>query len=325
VLGRPARGLAACALVAVAAGCGVASGSGAEGGADGKLRVVATTTQVADFARQVGGDRAEVTGVLKPNVDPHDYEPSPADLTTMNRAQVLVENGVGVEHWLAGAIDSSGYSGPVVDASRGVRLREGDGEEPAGEHSGNKHDVAGQDSEADPHIWQDPQNAKIMVADIREAFVAADPPDADVYRRNASAYLAQLDQLDADVRRQIETIPPDRRRVVTDHDSLGYYFDRYGLTFVGSVIPSFDTSAELSGHQLADLVAEIRAERVPAVFAQASLPPRTAETVASEAGVKVVAGPDALYGDTLGPQGSAGAKYLDMVRHNTTTIVTALR
>src|SRR4051794_22139282 len=145
MLGRAVRAMTACALVAVAAGCGVASGSSTEPGADGKLRVVATTTQVADFARAVGGDRAEVTGILKPNVDPHDYEPSPADLTTMNSAQVLVENGVGVEQWLGGAIDSSGYSGPVVDASRGVRLRAGDGSE-------GKHDGEEQGSEADPHI-----------------------------------------------------------------------------------------------------------------------------------------------------------------------------
>jgi manganese/iron transport system substrate-binding protein len=324
VLRRPGRTLAACALVAVttaSAGCGIATGTEAGGGgADGRLRVVATTTQVADFARQVGGDRADVTGVLKPNVDPHDYEPSPADLTTLHSAQVLVENGVGIEQWLAGAIDSSGYAGPVVDASHGVRLRAGDGD--GGHDDGQQGSKPGS---LDPHIWQDPRNAKLMVASIRDAFVAADPADADVFRHNATVYLAQLDQLDADVRRQIDTIPPDRRRVVTDHDSLGYYFDRYELTFVGSVIPSFDTSAELSGRQLSDLVAKIRAERVPAVFASASLPPRTADTVASEAGVTVVAGPDALYGDTLGPQGSPGATYLEMVRHNTATIVAALR
>src|SRR4051794_6441907 len=162
VVARPGRALAACVLVAVVAGCGVAAGSGAQEGADGRLRVVATTTQVADFAREVGGDRAEVTGVLKPNVDPHDYEPSPADLTTMNHAQVLVRNGVGVEQWLDGAIDSSGYSGPVVDASHGVRLRAGDGEH-GGEHGGEHQ---GSDADVDPHIWQDPGNAKVMVADI---------------------------------------------------------------------------------------------------------------------------------------------------------------
>ncbi len=314
---RVGRALAAVGLLPLAVGCGVASGTSAEGQGDGRLRVVATTTQVADFARQVGGDRADVTGVLKPNVDPHDYEPSPADLTVMHHAQVLVENGVGVEQWLAGAVDSSGYDGPIVDASEGVRLRAGT--ETSGQHEGGEH------GNQDPHIWQDPRNAKIMVATIRDAFVAADPAGADVFRRNATGYLAELDQLDTDVRGQIDAIPPDRRRVVTDHDSLGYYFDRYGLTFVGAVIPSFDSSAELSGRRLADLVAEIRAQHVPAVFASASLPPRTAETVASEAGVKVVAGPDALYGDTLGPQGSPGQTYLGMVRHNTATIVTALR
>lgn len=314
-------------LVVVVAGCGgTATNTGAEpGGASNRLRVIATTTPVADFARQVGGDRVQVTGLLRPNVDPHDYEPSPADVATLGRAQVVVENGLGLEAWLDDAISSSGYSGPIVDTSRGIAVRGSAGGghegETEAEHAEEGHDDGG----SDPHIWQNPQNAKTMVTAVRDAFIAADPDDAQAYRGNTDAYLGRLDALDAEVRRQIDTIPAQNRKVVTDHDALGYYFDRYGLTFVGSVIPSFDTSAELSGNQLADLVARIRAERVPAVFAQGSLPPQTAETVASEAGVEVVAGDGALYGDTLGPEGSSGDTYVRMVEHNTAAIVAALK
>ncbi|MDQ1636453.1 MAG: hypothetical protein QOJ32_3262 [Frankiaceae bacterium] len=305
---RPSRARFALGVLVLLGGLAACGSAGAVD-TSGKLRVIATTTQVADFARQVGGDRAVVTGLLHPNVDPHDFEPSPADLTAINRAAVVVENGVGLEHWLDGALSSAGYSGPVVDTSGGIRLR-------ANPEGG---------SAQDPHIWQDPRNAKLMVATIRDAFVAADPTDAAAYRANADRYLGQLNALDAEVAREIASIPPANRRVVTDHDAFGYFFDRYGLTFVGSVIPTFDTSAELSGSALADLVAKIRAQHVPAVFAEASLPPRTAQTVAAEAGVRVIAGDGALYGDTLGPAGSPGATYLGMVAYNTRTFVAGLR
>jgi zinc/manganese transport system substrate-binding protein/manganese/iron transport system substrate-binding protein len=312
----------------VLTGCGTADDLTA---ADGKLHVVATTTQVADFARQVAGDRADVTGILRPGFDPHDYEPSPADLVRLGRADLVVENGIGVEGWLAGAVGSSGFDGPVVVATTGVALRDADGAtaEVVGTAQDEAHDAAHDGAhdgahDLDPHVWQDPRNAERMVATIRDAFVAADPADAVAYRANADRYLGRLAALDREVAREIATIPPANRRVVTDHDAFGYYFARYGLTFVGSVIPSFDTSAELSGRALADLVARIRAERVPAVFAESSLPPRTAETVAAEAGIRVVAGEGSLYGDTLGPAGSPGATYVGMVEHNTATLVTAL-
>jgi zinc/manganese transport system substrate-binding protein/manganese/iron transport system substrate-binding protein len=164
-----------------------------------------------------------------------------------------------------------------------------------------------------------------MVAAMRDAFAAADPADAELFRGNAGSYLGQLQALDAAVAQEIATLPADDRKVVTNHDAFGYYLDRYGLTFVGSVIPSFDTSAELSGKALSTLVATIRAQHVRAVFSESSLPPRTAETVGREAGVRVIAGEGSLYGDTLGPSGSPGDTYLHMVRHNTDVIVGALR
>jgi ABC-type Zn uptake system ZnuABC Zn-binding protein ZnuA len=257
------------------------------------LRVVATTTQVADFGRNVGGDRVQVTSLLKPNLDAHDYEPSPADVEAIAHADLVLENGAGLETWLHDTITSSGFHGPLVDTSQGIQLRQ----------------VGGQ---LDPHIWQNPRNAQRMVANIDRALAAADPADARIFRANLATYTKQLQALDAEVQRQIDSLA--NRKLVTNHDAFGYYSDRYGLQFVGSVIPSFDSSAELSGRDIHDLVAKIKATRVKAVFSETSLPPRTAETIAREAGVKVVEGEGALYGDSLGPAGSDGDTYLKMIR-----------
>jgi ABC-type Zn uptake system ZnuABC Zn-binding protein ZnuA len=161
-----------------------------------------------------------------------------------------------------------------------------------------------------------------MVATIDRAFAVADPADARVFRANLTAYTKQLQALDAEIQRQIDSLA--NKQLVTNHDAFGSYIDRYGLQFVGSVIPSFDTSAELSGRDIADLVAKIKATKVKAVFSETSLPPRAAETIAREAGVKVVEGADAPYGDSLGPAGSDGDTYLKMIRHNTATIVSNL-
>jgi ABC-type Zn uptake system ZnuABC Zn-binding protein ZnuA len=295
--------LAACltALALAAAGCSGSDGS-AGGGGD-RLRVVASTTQVADFARNVGGDRVQVTSLLKPGIDAHDYEPSPADIEAIARADLVIENGVGLEEWLSDTIDSSGFDGPVVDASQGVRLRMVGGE-------------------PDPHIWQDPRNAMVMAANIERGLAGAEPAAAAQFEANLAAYTKQLKTLDAETERQIDSLAS--RKVVTNHDAFGYYLDRYHLELVGSVIPSFDSSAELSGRDIRELVAKIRATGAKAIFSETSLPPRTAETIGREAGVKVVVGEDALYGDALGPPGSDGDTYLKMIRHNTRTIVSNL-
>jgi ABC-type Zn uptake system ZnuABC Zn-binding protein ZnuA len=291
--------------VVLAGACSSAAPAGS-GDANPKgriLKVVATTTQVADFAANVGGDRVRVTSLFKPNVDAHDYEPSPADIDAIARADLVVENGAGLETWLHDTVASSGFGGPVVDTSQGVRLRQV-GREP------------------DPHIWQNPRNGQTMAANIEHALAKAEPADAGVFQANLDAYTKQLHALDAEVQRQIDGLA--NKKLVTNHDAFGYYIDRYGLQFVGSIIPSFDTSAELSGRDSRDLVAKIKATKVKAVFSETSLPPKTAETIASEAGVKVVEGEDALYGDSLGPAGSDGDTYLKMVRHNTRTIVSNL-
>jgi len=313
---RPRASLLIAAVMSASAlglaGCQAAGGPGAPAGNPGPgrvLRVVASTTQVADFARNVGGDRVQLTQLLKPNVDPHDYEASPADVQAIATADLVVKNGVGLEKFLDDAIGSAGFTGTVVDTSAGVAIHPGDAQE----------------KEGDPHIWHDPTNAKIMVRNIATAFEAKDPAGRAAYEANYAGYAAKLDALDTHIRAEIDAMPAAQRKLVTNHDAFGYYVARYGLQFVGSVIPSFDTSAELSGKDIADLVAKIKAAGVKAIFSESSLPPKTAEAIGREAGVTVVEGEDALYGDSLGPPGSAGATYLTMERHNTDTIVRALR
>jgi ABC-type Zn uptake system ZnuABC Zn-binding protein ZnuA len=220
----------------------------------------------------------------------------------------VIQNGVGLEKWLKTTIDSAAPRGEIVDASKGVKIRSGAGAD---------------EKEGDPHIWFAPANAKIMVANVTKALVAADPSGASTYEANQRAYDTQLDALDGEIASELSGLT--NRKLVSNHDAFGYYVDRYGLEFVGSVIPSFDTQAELSSNDISDLVRKIRSQGVKAVFSEASLPPKTAEAIASQAGVKVVEGDNALFGDSLGPPGSDGDTYLKMQRHNTKVIVENLR
>jgi ABC-type Zn uptake system ZnuABC Zn-binding protein ZnuA len=300
--------LALTALLAGAAGCGDRGAAAERGSVTGRLPVVTTTTQLTDFARIVGANHVDVYGILKANVDPHDYEASPADVTRIASAEVIVKNGVGLERWFDATIRSAEPRGAVVEATAGLPLRHGEGAGPA---------------DGDPHVWHDPRNAKVMVHNIAVALMAADPTHRGDYEANEAAYDAQLDQLDRDIAAEIGSLA--NKKLVTNHDAFGYYVARYGLDFVGSIIPSFDTQAELSARDVSGIVSRIRATGVKAVFSETSLPPKTAEAIGRDAGVTVVAGDDALYGDSLGPAGSDGDTYLKMERHNTRAIVDHLR
>jgi len=301
--------IVACALGACGGDdvAGRAAAGPSSTGAAPAVRVVTTTTQLTDFARVIGGDRIALYDVVRPNVDPHDYEPSPADLEAIASADVTGKNGVDLERWFDDTIASASPQGTIVDASEGVAVLPGDDEDPAG----------------DPHIWHDPRNAKVMVHNVAEALAAADPVHQADYKANEAAYDVELDRLDRDI--AAATAGLANKRLVTNHDAFGYYVDRYGLEFEGAIIPSFDTQAELSARDLAAVVRRIRATGVKAVFSETSMPPKTAEAIGRDAGVDVVAGDDALYGDALGGPGSDAGTYLEMERHNTREIVDHLR
>jgi zinc/manganese transport system substrate-binding protein len=292
-----AGALAAALLVA---GCG-SSGSGSD-----KVSVVATTTQIGDFAREVGGDAADVHQILSPNTDPHDYEPRPDDVTTTADAKIIFENGDNLDAWMDKVVDDSGSGAKVVDLGAGVPVKL------PGESSGPEA------SQYDPHWWHDPRNAEAAVRQIAAQLSAVDPADKATFEANAAAYEAKLKRLDAGIANCIDRVPPGERKLVTDHDAFGYFANRYRIDVVGAVIPSQTTQAQPNAQDLSDLVNLVKNEGVTAVFPESSLSPKLAETIASETGASA---DYTLYGDTLGPSDSNGATYLHMEQANADQMV----
>jgi ABC-type Zn uptake system ZnuABC Zn-binding protein ZnuA len=289
------RLLAACALawgIAVAIAAVASSGAGA--GAAGRLAVVASTTQAADLARQAGGSRVQVTGLLPPNADPHSHELSPGDVTALARARVVVRSGGDVDAWLAAALPAAPGHGTVLDLSRHVALR-GD----------------------DPHWWQDPRNAVRAVGALRDAFVAADPGGAAAYRRAAAATAGRIRATDRAIAGCWAAVPDAQRRLVTSHDAYAYYAARYHLRVVGSVLPALSAQAQPSARAVARLVDAIRRDHVRAVFPELALNARVERAVAREAGARVGG---ELLGDTVGAAGT----YLRALRADTRTLLAGL-
>ncbi len=301
VLGRRAvLGLTALGATALVAGCG--GGSPGPGGAS----VVATTTQIGDWARVVGGDAVAVHQILQPNTDPHEYEPRPADVIATSGARVVLENGDGLDSWMDKVVSQAGGHPAVVVLGEHVPVRR------AGEASGPEA------SRYDPHWWHDPRNAESAVRQIRDALVRAVPAGKALFERRASAYLASLSHLDRGIAACLARVPPGERKLVTDHDAFGYFAARYGITVVGTVIPSQTTQAQPSAGATARLIRLVRREHVRAVFPESSINPKLAQAIARETGAT---SGYTLYGDTLGPPSSDGATYLRMEAANADAMV----
>lgn len=282
-----------------------------------KLRVVATTGIVADIVANVGGDKIELAQLLPVGADPHTFQPSPQDLARVADTHLIFANGMGLESFLEEMINHAGGEAVVVHVSEGVERRELGAEETHPDEAEADHDHEG----GDPHTWTTPANAMIFVSNIEQALSALDPENGAAYAANAAAYERQLQELDRWVTEQINLIPPDNRKLVTDHATFGYYADRYGLIQVGAVIPSFSTSAEPSARELAALEDRIKDYGVKAVFVGTSVNPALSKQVAEDTGVALVT----LYTGSLGPAGSGVETYIDYIRYNTHAIVTALK
>jgi zinc/manganese transport system substrate-binding protein len=289
---RPAAVVAAGALLM--AGCG-------SGGDNGKLLVVATTTQIGDFAREVGGNAIIVHQILKPNTDPHEYEPRPADISAASDAKVVFENGDGLDAWMKKVLSSTGGHPTVVTLADVTRTQL------PGMSSGPEA------ARVDPHWWHDPHNAEAAVERIRSALDAALPKQKTVFDRRAAAYIARIDALDRRIAACFASVPASQRKLVTSHDAFNYFAHRYGITVVGAIIPSQSTAAEPSAGDIARLVKQVRSEHVRAIFLESSVNSKLAKAVAAQTGV---IGNLELYGDTLGPAGSRGATYLGVEQAN---------
>lgn len=299
-------------VVAAALACGLAACGSAAGSAGGPLKVVATTSFLRDIAQNVAGSRFTVGQLIPNGVDPHEFDPTPMEVTAAVRSDLLIMNGANLEGTLAATLRNAGGGHVTVVASAGLTPRVPKPGEAAPAHAG----------EPDPHFWLDPILVIRYVQNIRDAFVKADPSHAATYQANAAAYVTKLRQLDAWIRAQVATIPPAARLLVMDHLSHGYFADRYGFRIVGAVIPSVSTGDIVGAQQLADLVKTIEATGVKAIFVELGENPDLAKQIAAEAHVKVVTD---LLDHSLTAANGPAPTYLAMMRYDVRLIVGALR
>lgn len=265
-----------------------------------RLNVVASFSILADFVRNVGGDRINLTTLVGADSDVHVYTPAPGDAKLIAEAKLVIVNGLGLEGWLPRLVQSAGSKAQVVTASAGIApLKLG--------------------SAADPHAWQSVPNARVYVTDIANALAASAPDDAEFFRAQAKAYLEKLETLDREVRDAVSKIPPERRKVISTHNAFGYFSAEYGVQFVAPL--GVSTETEPSARDIAVIIGQIKAQKIPAVFLENISDDRLIRRIAAETGAKI--------GGTLISDGLTGEKgpaptYIDMVRHNIKALTSAL-
>jgi zinc/manganese transport system substrate-binding protein len=268
--------------------------------AQDRLNVVASFSIIGDFVKNVGGDRVSVTTLVGPNGDVHVYTPAPSDAKKIADAKLVVINGLGLEGWLPRLVQSSGSKAAIVTATAGIApLKIG--------------------SAADPHAWQSVADARIYVANIRDALVAADPADAGAFRANAENYLAKLDALDGEVRAAVAQIPQARRKVISTHDAFGYFAAAYGIAFIAPL--GVSTESEASARDIAGIVTQIRAEKIPAVFLENISDVRLIQRISAETGARIGG---TLFSDSLSDEKGDAPTYIELVRHNIKALTSAL-
>lgn len=274
-----------------------------------KLRVVASFSILADLVAQVGGERVAVTSLVGPEADAHGYSPAPDDARALAQADLIVVNGLGFEGWIERLIKASATRVPVIVAAREVRTIPG-----RHDHSGHEQGEAGHGpdhAEADPHAWQSVANAKLYVAAIRDGLSVADPAHAALYAANARSYTDRLDALEAEIRAAIGEIPQERRRVITSHDSFGYFSDAYGLRFIAP--RGVSSASEPSPADIARIIRQIRRDRIPAIFLESFADPRLMQQIARESGARIGG---QIFSDALSGADGPAPSYIEMMRAN---------
>jgi zinc/manganese transport system substrate-binding protein len=281
---------------------------GGHAGAAAKVKAVASFSILGDMVREVGDDRVEIVTLVGADGDVHTYEPNPRDAKAVSEAKLLVVNGLGFEGWIPRLVDAAHFRGTLVVASNGVKPRQ------ITKESGNAAQVI-----TDPHAWQSLVNGRTYVENIRDGLSAADPEGKPIYEANATRYIAAIDQLDADIKATIGRLPPERRRIITSHGAFGYFGAEYGLQFMAP--EGVGTDSRASAKDVAKIIRQIRADRIPAVFIENITDHRLLDQIARETGAKIGG---ELYSDALSGPGGPAATYLDLVRHNVAALTAAL-
>lgn len=282
-------------------------------------KALATVSFLADIAQNVAGSRFEVTALVHPGTDPHSFEPTPADVARIADSELLIANGAGLEEFLGPVLKNIGSRSLLIEAAAGIPSRKPHEENGAG----SSHEADGEHQhEVDPHFWLDPNHVIKYVENIQKGFSEADPDGAGFYAANAGVYIGKLRELDNWIAAQVSQLPQERRLLVTNHESFGYYADRYGFKVVGTVIPSVGTGASPSAQQMAQLIDQIGKTGAKAVFVEIGANPQLAQQIARETGITVIT---RLYTHSLTAAGGDAPTYLEMMRHNTQAIVEALK
>lgn len=292
------------------------------------LTVLASTSFLADIAQNVAGNRLQVDSLLPVGADPHAYQPVPSDIAKLSESDLLILNGLEYEHFIESLLENAGGERIVVEATSGLiphEMEEHGHEEEEHEDEDHADEAeAGESHEheaGDPHMWLDPNLVIMYVENIRDGLIQVDPDGKEIYEQNAEAYINQLEELNAWIVEQVSQIPADKRLLVTNHEALNYFAERYGFEVVGTILPSASTNAQPSAQQMAQLIDEIKASGVPAIFLSDVENATLAEQIASETEVKIV---NDLYLESL-TDGAPAGTYLEMMRHNISLIVEALK
>jgi ABC-type Zn uptake system ZnuABC Zn-binding protein ZnuA len=306
------------ALFLAACGSAPSNDSAAEGDS---INVLASTSFLADIAQNVAGNRLTVKSLLPVGADPHSYQAAPSDVAKIAESNLLILNGVEYEHFIESLLENAGGERVIVEATAGLEphaIEEHEGED----HAAEAESAEGHDHEAgDPHMWLDPNLVITYVENIRDGLSQADPSGAESYKSNADAYIAQLKDLDKWIVEQVNTVPAERRLLVTNHEAMGYFAERYGFDVTGSVIPSFSSNATPSAQEMTSLIDEIKRLDAPAIFLDTADNNVLAQQIADETGVMIV---DDLHLESL-TDGAPAPTYIEMMKDNVSKIVKALK
>lgn len=262
-------------------------------------KVLAAESFLADITKNVSGTRLEIDTLMQLGLDPHSFEPSPGDVAKITESDILIINGAGFEEWLEDIITGANEKIIIVECSKGLKGLKGD-----------------------PHFWLDPNLVKVYVQNIREALIESDPQGKDLYNKNAEEYTARLIELDRWITETVKKIPEGKRLLVTNHESFGYYADRYGFKIIGTIIPGSSSASSPSAKDVSELIEEIKAAGAKAIFLETGSDPKIANQIAGETNIKIVM---ELYTHSLTDSDGPAPTYIDMIEFNTNKIVESLK
>lgn len=279
------------------------------------LEVVVSFSILGDLVRQVGGERVRVVTLVGPDQDAHNYQPRPSDARRIGAAHLVVVSGLGFDPWLERLAHTAGFKGTVLVASHDIEpIAAPDTRDDAHGHRHGTHRDA-----TDPHAWQDVSRTQRYVANIANALTLADAAGANLYRHNAARYIAELKALDTEIRNALSRIPAERRKVVSSHDAFGYFAHAYGVRFLAPA--GISNQSEPSASGVAQLIRQLRREKVPVVFVESISDPRLVERIRKESGARLGG---TLYSDALSGADGPAPTYVAMMRHNLDTLIEGL-